>query len=67
MAWSRAHAEASRREQARRAHSEAVYVDVVLECGHETTEPPLVRFPDGRERFACQPCGGLIRREKGRR
>jgi hypothetical protein len=55
MAWSRAHADASRREQARRAHTAAVFVDVVLECGHETLEPPVVRFADGRERFRLPP------------
>lgn len=67
MGWSRAHAEVSRREQSRRSAVRQVYVDVVLECGHETNEPPLFSFSDGRERFGCRECGGAIRREKGRR
>jgi hypothetical protein len=39
----------------------------LLECGHETPGPAMVRFQDGRQRFACEQCGGLIRREKGTR
>lgn len=65
MAWSRARADSSRRDQARAAHAQPVYVDIVLECGHETAEPPIVRFSDGRERFACASCDGALRREKG--
>lgn len=66
MPWSRRQAEFVRRDRARSAAA-TVEVDVVLECGHETTEPPIVRFSDGRERFACEACGGLLRREKGHR
>ena len=40
---------------------------VLLECGHETTDVPVVRFSDGRERYACDQCNGRLQREKGAR
>lgn len=67
MAYSRAGAEAARRARARADAAAPRGEPYLLECGHETLEPPLVRFNDGRQRFACADCGGTIRKEKGTR
>ena len=67
MAWSRAGANAARVARRRVDMAEIAGDARMLECGHETSDAPIVRFQDGRLRFACSMCGGVIRKEKGSR
>lgn len=40
--------------------------NVRLECGHTTTRPALVNFPNGRGMHECSACGGRLVRAKER-